>query len=114
MNTHIPQEYGGGWCWEFGCVLIAEEIAAGCTGIGTAIEANGLAQAPVIIAGNDEQKKQFLTPMTEELIMAAYCVTEPGAGSDVAGIRTKAVLHGDEYANERRKWWITVRSELVL
>ncbi len=107
MNPHIPQEYGGLGLGVFDSCLIAEETAWGCTGIGTAIEANGLAEAPVIVAGNYEQKKEFLTPMTEELTMAAYCVTEPGAGSDVQGIRTKAVKYGDEYVINGSKMWIT-------
>jgi acyl-CoA dehydrogenase len=107
MNPHIPEEYGGLGLGVFDTCLIAEETAWGCTGIGTAIEANGLAEAPVIVAGNDEQKKEFLSPMTEELIMAAYCVTEPGAGSDVSGIRTKAVKYGDEYVINGEKMWIT-------
>uniref|UniRef100_A0A915HUU5 Acyl-CoA dehydrogenase n=1 Tax=Romanomermis culicivorax TaxID=13658 RepID=A0A915HUU5_ROMCU len=55
-----------------------------------AILANSLAEAPVILAGNDEQKKNFLGRMTKEPLVAAYCVTEPGAGSDVAGTKTKA------------------------
>jgi len=46
---------------------------------------------PVILAGNEEQKKKYLTRLTEEPIMTAYCVTEPEAGSDVAGIKTTAV-----------------------
>ena len=107
MNPHIPTEYGGSGHGVFESCLIAEEMAWGCTGIGTAMEANSLAQAPVIVAGNDEQKKQFLSPMTEELMMAAYCVTEPGAGSDVQGIRTKSDKHGDEYIINGSKMWIT-------
>jgi acyl-CoA dehydrogenase len=107
MNPHIPEEYGGLGLGVFDTCLVAEETAWGCTGIGTAIEANGLAEAPVIVAGNDEQKKQFLTPLTEELMMAAYCVTEPGAGSDVSGIRTKAVKYGDEFVINGEKMWIT-------
>jgi len=107
MNPHIPEEYGGAGLGVFDSCLIAEETAWGCTGIGTAMEANTLAQTPVIVAGNDEQKKKYLQPMTEELMMAAYCVTEPGAGSDVAGIRTKAVKYGDEYVINGSKMWIT-------
>jgi acyl-CoA dehydrogenase len=107
MNPHIPEEYGGAGLGVFDSCLIAEETAWGCTGIGTAMEANTLAQTPVIVAGTDEQKKKYLQPMTEELLMAAYCVTEPGAGSDVAGIRTKAVKYGDEYVINGSKMWIT-------
>ena len=81
MNTHIPEEYGGlGLGVLEGC-LIAEQVSWGCTGIGTAMEANTLAEGPVIVAGTDEQKKKWLTPMTEEFqLLTAYCVTEPGCG----------------------------------
>jgi acyl-CoA dehydrogenase len=107
INTHIPEEYGGLGLNVFQGCLIAEEIARGCTGIGTAMEANGLSQAPVIVAGSDDQKKRFLTPMTEELKFAAYCVTEPDAGSDVAGIKTMARKVGDDYVLTGNKMWIT-------
>ncbi|CAF4455895.1 unnamed protein product, partial [Adineta steineri] len=77
--------------------VVTEELAYGCTGIQTALEANSLGMAPVIVAGNDEQKKRFLGRLIEEPLMCGYCVTEPGAGSDVAGIKTKAEKKGDEY-----------------
>jgi acyl-CoA dehydrogenase len=87
--------------------IIAEEVAAGCTGIGTAMEANGLAQAPVILAGTDAQKKKFIAPMVEKLSFAAYGVTEPGAGSDVAGLKTRAKKVGNDYVINGSKMWIT-------
>ncbi|KAL1921422.1 uncharacterized protein VTP21DRAFT_11138 [Calcarisporiella thermophila] len=107
VNTHIPQAYGGLGLGVFDCSLVSEELAYGCTGIQTAIEANGLAEAPVIVAGNDAQKKKYLGRMTEEPLMAAYCVTEPGAGSDVAGISTKAEKKGDKWVINGQKMWIT-------
>lgn len=107
MNTHISEEYGGAGLGTFDGCLIAEEIGSACTGIGTAMEANNLAEAPVIVAGTDEQKSEFLRPMTEELRFAAYCVTEPQAGSDVSGIKTTAVRVGDEYVLNGQKMWIT-------
>uniref|UniRef100_A0A668AF80 Medium-chain specific acyl-CoA dehydrogenase, mitochondrial n=1 Tax=Myripristis murdjan TaxID=586833 RepID=A0A668AF80_9TELE len=91
----------------FDACLITEELAYGCTGVQTAIEANSLGQMPVILAGNDAQKKKYLGRMTEEPLMCAYCVTEPGAGSDVAGIKTRAVKKGDEYIVNGQKMWIT-------
>ncbi|NXR86634.1 ACADM protein, partial [Hypocryptadius cinnamomeus] len=91
----------------FEACLITEELAYGCTGVQTAIEANSLGQMPVIIAGNEQQKKKFLGRMTEEPLMCAYCVTEPGAGSDVAGIKTRAERKGDEYVINGQKMWIT-------
>jgi acyl-CoA dehydrogenase len=107
MNTHIPAEYGGlGLGVLEGC-LIAEEIAWGCTGIGTAMEANTLAQCPVIVAGTEEQKRKWLSPLTTEFRLTAYCVTEPGAGSDVQGIQTTATRHGNDYVLNGSKMWIT-------
>ena len=107
MNTHVPEAYGGlGLGVLEGC-LIAEETAWGCTGVSTAMEANTLAECPIIVAGNEEQKKKWLTPMIEEFLFAAYCVTEPGAGSDVQGIRTTAKRHGEDYVLNGSKMWIT-------
>uniref|UniRef100_A0A2K6UKG8 Medium-chain specific acyl-CoA dehydrogenase, mitochondrial n=1 Tax=Saimiri boliviensis boliviensis TaxID=39432 RepID=A0A2K6UKG8_SAIBB len=107
MNTHIPENCGGLGLGTFDACLITEELAYGCTGVQTAIEANSLGEIPVIIAGNDQQKKKYLGRMTEEPLMCAYCVTEPGAGSDVAGIKTKAEKKGDEYIINGQKMWIT-------
>ena len=107
MNTHVPPEYGGMGLGTLDGCIITEELAWGCTGIATAMEANALASAPVIVAGNEEQKKEFLGRLTSEPLFAAYGVTEPGAGSDVAGIRTKARKVGDEYVIDGSKAWIT-------
>ena len=88
-------------------------MAWGCSGIGTAIEANGLAQQPVILGGSDYVKRKYLAPMTEEIgdsdnpIMCAYAVTEPGAGSDVAAMKTRAVKQGDKWVLNGSKMWIT-------
>lgn len=106
MNGHIPESCGGLNLGIFDTCLITEEIAYGCTGIQTAIEANSLGQMPVIIAGNEAQQK-YLGRMTEEPLMCAYCVTEPGAGSDVAGLKTRAEKKGDEYIINGQKMWIT-------
>uniref|UniRef100_A0AAY4BCK6 Medium-chain specific acyl-CoA dehydrogenase, mitochondrial n=1 Tax=Denticeps clupeoides TaxID=299321 RepID=A0AAY4BCK6_9TELE len=107
MNSHIPEECGGMGLSIFDACLITEELAYGCTGVQTAVEANSLGQMPVIIAGTDAQKKKYLGRMTEEPLMCAYAVTEPGAGSDVAGIKTRAVKKGDEYVVNGQKMWIT-------
>ena len=77
------------------------------TGIQTALEANGLAEAPVILAANHEIKKKFLGRMTESPLVASYCVTEPGAGSDVAAAKTTAVKKGNDYVINGQKMWIT-------
>merc|ERR1711988_1766894 len=107
MNLHIPQEYGGMGLGTMDGCLITEKMAYGCTGIMTAIEANGLGSMPVMIAGNHEQKIKYLGRLIDEPLMCAYGVTEPGAGSDVAGIKTKAVKKGDEWVINGQKMWIT-------
>lgn len=106
-NTHIPEDCGGLGLGAFEGCLLAEELGYGCTGISTAIAANDLAEAPLIVAASDAVKKKFLAPMVEEFKMAAYCVTEPGAGSDVAGLKTTAVKQGDHYVLNGTKQWIT-------
>jgi len=107
LNSHIPQSVGGmGLDVLTGCV-IAEELAYGCTGIKTALEGSGLGQMPVILAGNPEQQQKYLGRLIEEPLVAGYCVTEPGAGSDVSGIKTSAVKKGDEYILNGQKMWIT-------
>jgi len=107
MNTHIPAEYGGLELGALDGIIIAEELAWGCTGIGTALEANGLAQQPVILGASDALKKKYLEPMTEQPSMCAYAVTEPGAGSDVQGMKTRAVRKGDTWILNGSKMWIT-------
>ena len=107
INTHIPEAYGGIGLGLMECALISEELAFGCSGIQTAIEANGLAEAPLLVAGNDQQKAKYLGRMTEEPLVASYGVTEPGAGSDVANIQTRAVKKGDKWILNGTKMWIT-------
>lgn len=107
LNGHIPAEVGGmDMSIVTGC-LVAEEFAYGCTGVKTALEASGLGQTPVVVGGNLEQQKKYLGRLLEEPLVAAYCVTEPGAGSDVNGVKTKAVKKGDEYILNGQKMWIT-------
>jgi acyl-CoA dehydrogenase len=107
MNTHIPEEYGGpGLSYLDGC-LIEEELSWGCSGITTSLGAGGLAAAPVILAGSEEIKKKYLGMLTEELKYASFCLTEPGAGSDVSSMRTRAVKKGDKYVITGQKCFIT-------
>eukprot|EP00697_Spironema_sp_BW2_P002224 gnl/Spiro4/12994_TR6884_c0_g1_i1.p2 gnl/Spiro4/12994_TR6884_c0_g1~~gnl/Spiro4/12994_TR6884_c0_g1_i1.p2 ORF type:complete len:414 (+),score=151.22 gnl/Spiro4/12994_TR6884_c0_g1_i1:23-1243(+) len=106
-NVHIPTSCGGLGLGCFDEVIISEELAFGCSGIQTAIAANQLAEAPLIIAASDAIKKKYLGRMTEQPLIAAYCVTEPGAGSDVAGLKTRAVKKGDDWVINGNKMWIT-------
>lgn len=107
VNCHVSEELGG---MELGCVdscIIAEEMAYACTGMETAIEANSLGSMPLIIGGSPALKAEYLGRLLAEPIQAAYGVTEPGAGSDVAGLKTKAEKVGDEWILNGEKMWIT-------
>jgi acyl-CoA dehydrogenase len=107
MNTHIPEEYGGpGLGYLDGC-LIEEELSWGCSGIQTSLGCNGLATAPITLGGSEETKQKYLRPLTEELKLASFCLTEPDAGSDVSGMRTTAVKRGDKYILNGSKCFIT-------
>ena len=96
VNITIPEEYGGMGGTAIEECIVAEELFAGCAGMGTSMLANNLAITPIILAGTDEQKQRFLEMLAEEPIMAAFCLTEPGAGSDVANLRTGVAKDGDD------------------
>jgi acyl-CoA dehydrogenase len=112
-NTLVSAEYGGLGLSTLDSTIITEELAWGCTGISTAMEANQLATGPVIMYGTEEQKEKYLGMLVGppddngNPHMAAYGVTEPGAGSDVAGMSTTAVKQGDKYVLNGQKMWIT-------
>jgi acyl-CoA dehydrogenase len=97
MNMTVPEQYGGGGLGMLETCLVTEELAAACAGIGTAIIANTLALTPLLIAGSSEQLEHILAPFCTKPNLAALCMTEPEAGSDVSAIRTTARLEGDHY-----------------
>jgi acyl-CoA dehydrogenase len=107
MNVHVPSEYGGPELGLFDGALVSEELNWGCSGMGTAIAVNGLGAGPVIIAGTEEQKRTWLTPLSEEPILCSFGLTEPDAGSDVARIKSSAVRKGGEYVLNGSKTFIT-------
>jgi acyl-CoA dehydrogenase len=107
MNVHVPEAYGGPGLGCFDGILIGEELNWGCSGIGTAIVANGLGAGPVIVFGTDEQKRRWLAPLVEEPLLCSFGLTEPNAGSDVSGIQTTATRRGDEYVLNGSKMFIT-------
>jgi len=110
MNTHVPEEYGGaGLGYLDGCV-IEEELSWGCSGIQTSLGANGLAAAPVGIGASEEVKREYFGELIESPRLAAFCLTEPDAGSDVSGMRTRAVRRPtapDKYVLNGSKCFIT-------
>src|ERR671934_988264 len=107
MNPHVPEELGGPGLGAFEGALIGEELCWGCAGIGTAIVANILGALPLLLGGTEEQQREWLPPLLEEPILCSFALTEPGAGSDVSGIQTTAVRHGDEYVLNGSKMFIT-------
>lgn len=107
VNTSIPSEYGGNDFSAIDSVIIAESLAYGCMGMTTALVANDLALLPIVNFGTAEQKKKFLTPFTESFKMASFCLTEPGQGSDAAGIKTTIKENAKGYVVNGQKMWIT-------
>nr|WP_153819108.1 acyl-CoA dehydrogenase family protein [Polyangium spumosum] len=107
VNPTVPAEYGGSGMGELENAIITEELAYGCTGIQTSLLANGLALTPIKLGGSEEQKKKYLGMLTSEPVMASYATSEPDAGSDVAGIKTRFAQHGDDYVLNGQKCWIT-------
>lgn len=107
VNLNIPEAFGGLGASVLEECLIAEEMAYGCSGIQTALMLNQLSMLPILIAGSQAQKEAYFPWLTEEGKVAAYCMTEPDAGSDVAGIKTTATRQGDNYILNGSKTWIT-------
>ncbi|MCB0063811.1 MAG: acyl-CoA dehydrogenase family protein [Caldilineaceae bacterium] len=107
VNMNIPEAYGGIGASVLEECIVTEEMAYGCTGIQTALMLNQLGCLPLLIAGTDEQKSHFFTQLVEEGKIISYALTEPDAGSDVAGIKTTATKQGDHYVLNGGKTWIT-------
>lgn len=107
VNPGVPEEYGGAGMGELENAIITEQLAYGCTGIQTSITANQLALTPIKLGGNDDQKKRYLGLLVNEPVMASYATSEPDAGSDVAGLKTRFTKHGDDYVLNGQKCWIT-------
>ncbi|NOZ73096.1 MAG: acyl-CoA dehydrogenase [Chloroflexi bacterium] len=106
LSVNIPEEYGGPGMHLLEEAILNEELAWACSGIQTALMLNSLAALPIILAGNEEQKQKYL-PQLAEGKMGAYGLTEPAAGSDVAGIKAYAERKGDKYIINGTKTWIT-------
>jgi acyl-CoA dehydrogenase len=110
----IPPEYGGLGLSSVDSCLITEEVAWGCSGFGTSIMANDLGLTPILVAGSPEQKERWLRPCADEFTLIAFCLSEPNAGSDVAGLQLRAEKEGDAYVLNGTKAWITNGGEADL
>jgi citronellyl-CoA dehydrogenase len=109
LGLRYPQEYGGQGGDYFSAVVLSEEMAtAGCGGLGMAISVQTeMATPPVFKFGTEEQKRRWVVPAIRGEQIAAIAMTEPDAGSDLAGITTTAVRDGDHYVVNGRKIFIT-------
>ncbi|MFW9800070.1 MAG: acyl-CoA dehydrogenase family protein [Candidatus Thorarchaeota archaeon] len=107
MNLGIPKEFGGPGLGVLEQCLVVEEMAAGCAGMTTSIYVNTLGAEPILIAGNKAQKEKYLKPLTKDLKFVSFACSEPGMGSDVAGIQTRVKKEGSDYVLNGSKFWIT-------
>ena len=107
LTCKIPKKYGGEELNDVDTVVISEELAAGCVGMYTTMMVNALAYTPIILFGTDEQKKKFLTPHTEKMSFASFCLTEREAGSDAGALKTTAKKVGSEYVINGSKCFIS-------
>jgi len=103
----VPEAYGGS---DLGCLALAlacEEIAYACAASGTQYLDQALGGLPILTAGSEEQKKKYLPGLASGEILSAFSLSEPGAGSDAAGLKTTAVRRGDHYVLNGSKQWCT-------
>jgi alkylation response protein AidB-like acyl-CoA dehydrogenase len=107
FNLSIPEEYGGPGIDKLSHALIVEEIARGCAGIATSLEANSLSSYPILVGGDESLKQKYLKRLTEEGQYASFALTEPGAGSDVSGMSSTIVRKDGGYILNGEKCFIT-------
>ena len=105
--VHVPEEYGGAGADALATVIVIEEVARVCVSSSLIPAVNKLGSLPVILSGSEELKKKYLGPLAKGDGMFSYCLSEPDAGSDAAGMKTKAVRDGDYWVLNGVKRWIT-------
>jgi alkylation response protein AidB-like acyl-CoA dehydrogenase len=108
MGMLVPPEYGGAGADHVGYALALEEIAAGDGSVSTILSVhNSVGCMPILRYGSAEQKERFLRPMAAGEMLACFCLTEPGAGSDAAAIKARARRHGNRWVVNGTKQFIT-------
>ncbi len=108
LGCMFPEEYGGGGLDAVSYALVTEELAKGCSSLRTSISVHGsLAGSTIKYFANDEQKNAWLPDMAAGKTLGAWALTEPGSGSDAAGMTTTARKEGDEYVINGQKAWIS-------
>lgn len=106
LNLTVPEAYGGAGLGCLALTLVTEELCRGCVGVGATLSINSLAADAIIHHGSEEQK-QWVLPRLVAGELASYAATEPGGGSDVAGLQTRAARDGDDYVLSGSKTWIS-------
>ena len=104
---HVPEIYGGVGGDALAVVIVIEEIARACASSSLIPAVNKLASMPWLLAGSEELKQRYLPSLATGDAMASYCLSEPEAGSDAAGMTTRAVRDGDDWVINGTKRWIT-------
>jgi len=107
LTANVPEAYGGGGLSILDMAILSEELAGGCLGMFTSMMACSLAATPIVLFGTEEQKQKFLAPMSREMQLLAFCLTEREAGSDAGGVKTRAVREGGEFVINGAKCFIT-------
>ncbi|WP_240763032.1 acyl-CoA dehydrogenase family protein [Micromonospora sp. HM134] len=104
---HIPVEYGGAGADALATAIVIEEVARACASSSLIPAVNKLGTMPLLLAGSEELKQRYLTPVAAGEAMFSYCLSEPEAGSDAASMTTRAVRDGDHWVLNGVKRWIT-------
>ncbi len=107
LSLPFPEEYGGGGQPYEVYLQVVEEIATAWPSVGVGVSVHGLTANVVATNGSDDLKQEWLPRMLGGDWLGAYCLSEPQAGSDVSGIRTRAVRDGDAYVVTGTKQWIS-------
>src|SRR5438874_9762222 len=107
LGLVIPTEYGGSGAGILGLTIAIEEIAKYSNAAALMLLLTRLPTGPVLIAGSDEQKKRYVAPIADGSQRAAFGLSEPQAGSDVMGMRTRAVRDGDDWVLTGTKCWMS-------
>src|SRR3990167_3697602 len=111
FGLFVPEEYGGMGKGCFELAIAVEELSRVCLGVSTTYAASALGTYPILLYGSEEQKKKYLPDIASGKKLAAFAITEAGAGSDASSIATTAIKHGDHYILNGTKQWITNAGE---
>src|SRR3954452_14704808 len=107
LGLVIPTEYGGSGAGILGLTVAIEEVAKYSNAAALMLLLTRLPTGPVLIAGSDSQKRAYVAPIADGSQRAAFGLSEPQAGSDVMGMRTRAVRDGDDWVLNGTKCWMS-------